>query len=276
MEEKKEVLKYIKQMTSIPNDFIDDLFKFYDDNTLQTDFVIDLDVVTKWFDTSKSALISTLRESKYLKENIDYKFFPDIKNPKKKVARANNYKHFRLTPDCFKQLAMASRAKKSHLVRAYFIEIENLFIKYRKQTLMGIEMEVQQMAKNQKPLNAEPQAGYVYVVRASEKKDSIYKIGRTKDLHARLRSHQSALADDLSVEYIYRTNNIEAVEKCTHAWLKEYQYRKFKEVFQINLDIIKKIISKCGAIEKTFLKLENKMKVNKEHKGGMYMITVKD
>ncbi len=186
-------------MTSIPNDFIDDLFQFYNDGTLQTDFVVDLDAVAKWFGTPKHILLKTLRNSKNFKENIDYKHFANVKNPYQKDPRSNNYKHVRLTPDCFKQMAMVSRAKNSHMVRAYFIEIENLFIMYRRQTMMGIQLELEQMARNQKPLNAEPKAGYVYVIRASENKDSVYKIGRTKDLHTRLRSHQSALADDLSI-----------------------------------------------------------------------------
>jgi len=271
-ENKQDVLKYIKKMTSIPNDFIDDLFQFYDSDTLQTDFVIDLDAVAKWFGAPKYNLLATLRKSPYYKENIDYKFYDKVDNPKK---WAYHYKHVRLTPDCFKQMAMSTHSKKGHLVRSYFIEIENLFIKYRKQVLMGIEQDIKLLERNQKPLNALPKQGYVYVIRASGTKDSVYKIGRTRDLHARLRSHQSALADDLSVVYIYKTDNIEAVEKCTHIWLKEYKYRKYKEVFQVNMDIIKKVITECGAIGNS-IKLETKEKTNKDHQGGLFLITSRD
>ena len=42
---------YIKKLNNIPNAFIDELFQFYDENTLQTDFVVDLSVVAKWLDT---------------------------------------------------------------------------------------------------------------------------------------------------------------------------------------------------------------------------------
>lgn len=274
MEDKTEVLRYIKQMTSIPNEFIDDLFQFYANDTLQTDFVIDLDSVSKWFETPKHVLLSTLRKSRFYKEDLDYKYFSQIRNPKS--SRANNYKHVRLTPDCFKQLAMSTRSKKGHLIRAYFIEIENLFIKYRKQLLSGMEMEIKQLSLNQKPLNAQPKAGYVYVIRASEKRDSVYKIGRTTDLHARLRSHQSALADDLSILEIYRTDNVEAVESCTHAWLKPYKYRKYKEIFQIDIDTIKHVIAKCGAVGNAVIKLKSKESGKTYHKGGLYLIASKD
>lgn len=276
--EKPKAVQYIKQLSSIPNEFIDDLFEFYDSNTMQTDFAINLDKVCKWFQVPKSKLMETLKNSPHYKEGVDYKV-TKATNPNKKHPQSNNYKQVLLTPDCFKHLAMMTRAKKGHTIRSYFIEIENLFIKYRKQTLMGMQQEIETLERNLKPRNSEPRAGYIYVVRASENKDSVYKIGRTKDLQARLRSHRSALADDMEVLYRYRTDNIEAVEKCTHSWLKKYQYRKYKEVFQINLNIIKQVIMKCGNVEHAFeLKLEEKntSKSGAKMTGGLYMVSVVD
>ena len=50
--------------------------------------------------------------------------------------------------------------------------------------------------------------------------------------------------------YLYETDDIDAVEKCIKAFIKKYQYRKYKEIYQVNIDIIKSFINKCGDIAK--------------------------
>jgi hypothetical protein len=62
--------EYLKKMTNIPNKFIDDLFGFYDENTLQTDFVINMNVVIKWLEARKDTMMKTLRGT--YKKDIDY------------------------------------------------------------------------------------------------------------------------------------------------------------------------------------------------------------
>ena len=46
--------------------------------------------------------------------------------------------------------------------------------------------------------------------------------------------------------------------------MKKYQYRKYKEVYQVNIDIIKDFINKCGNIAETDLQIhfkqQNKIK----------------
>ena len=56
---------YLKKMTNIPNKFIDDLFSIYDENTLQTDFVINMNVVAKWLDARKDRMLA--HETYYLR-----------------------------------------------------------------------------------------------------------------------------------------------------------------------------------------------------------------
>ena len=67
--------------------------------------------------------------------------------------------------------------------------------------------------------------------------------------------------------YIYETNDIDAVETCIKAFMKKYQYRKYKEVYQTNIDIIKNFINKCGDIVNSEynIHLINK---NKSQNGG--------
>ena len=40
--------EYLKKFSSINNKFIDDFFSLYDENTHDTDFVVNIDAVSKW------------------------------------------------------------------------------------------------------------------------------------------------------------------------------------------------------------------------------------
>ena len=259
--------EYIKKLTSVPNEFIDELFEFYGASTLQTDFVIKLDVVCKWLQSRKDRLVETLKKS--YKQNIDYTITKDP-NQVKKVFRANNYKTYLLTPDCFKRLAMMSRSKNAEMVRTYFIEIENMFIKYRDQTLMGMQKDIERLERNNKPkANYQPKQGFLYIIRASEEKDGLYKIGRTsKDLVQRLKNYNTGKADDVEVLYTYQANDVVGAEGCLKAYLKKYQYRKYKEVYQADLSMIKEFMQSCSNIG---AKLVQKQ-VKSTMKGGYYIV----
>jgi hypothetical protein len=74
------------------------------------------------------------------------------------------------------------------------------------------------------------------------------------------------MANDLEVLFQYETDNIDQVELCVKALMKKAQYRKYKEVYQIDLDILKQIIKNCDAqINKINTEID---KQNKKLKGG--------
>lgn len=262
---------FVKITSSVPSQFINELFEFYDENTQQTDPVIKLDVVAKWLSAYKKNLIETLKKSYRL--NFDYivtKYTPTDK----KYPRANNNKLYLLTPDCFKRLAMMSHSKNAEMVRTYFIEIESLFFKYRGEMLSGMQQELERLERNQKSKNSlkEPKTGYMYIVRASEHNDGLVKIGRTKDLVSRLRAYNSGRADDIEVLYMYKVEDLEATEGCVKLLLKKHQYRKYKEVYQANVEIIKELIQGCGKLSAKLHYKKQKM----EMKGGFYIVIETD
>ncbi len=43
--------RFLKVYSQVPNGFIDDLFKMYDEDTSQTDFVLDIGRVADWLET---------------------------------------------------------------------------------------------------------------------------------------------------------------------------------------------------------------------------------
>jgi phage anti-repressor protein/predicted GIY-YIG superfamily endonuclease len=268
--ETDDAKSFVKKLSTIPDDFIDELFEFYKPETLQTDFVLKLDAIAKWLKTSKYKLNQTLRAS--YKEHIDYivKSNGDIT---KTTAKANNRKLYLLTPDCFKRLAMLSRSKNAEMLRTYFIEIESLFIRYKEQTMHGLEADIMRLERNQRGKKIPKAEGYIYIIKAAT---NMYKLGRTKDLTKRLKTYNTGLADDVEVVYLYKTKDIVAVENCVKSMLKEKQYRKYKEIYQTDAAIIKHFINSCGTMADDGVKLEYKLRGNSKIEGGYFFVISRD
>ena len=68
---------FIKTHSTIPNEFIDDFINLNSHNKLQTDMVLNLDVVSKWLNVRKSSLVKTLHET--YKKGIDYNEIKSVK-----------------------------------------------------------------------------------------------------------------------------------------------------------------------------------------------------
>jgi hypothetical protein len=106
----------------------------------------------------------------------------------------------------------------------------------------------------------------IYVFRALNTDLTLYKIGKTINSKTRFSKHNSPLANDLEVLFQYETDNIDQVESCIKALMKKAQYRKYKEVYRVDLDIIKKTIKICDAeINEINKEIDKK---NKKQKGG--------
>jgi len=95
---------------------------------------------------------------------------------------------------------------------------------------------------------------------------TLYKIGRTINSKKRFNSHNSPLANDIEVILIYETNNIKQLETCVKNYMKQSQYRKYKEIYQVDLNIIKKVIKDCDIKLKQINNMINEN--NKKQKGG--------
>lgn len=127
--------------------------------------------------------------------------------------------------------------------------------------------KIEQLENNQKPkINISKKI--IYVFRALNTDLTLYKIGKTINSKTRFLKHNSPMANDLEVLFQYETDNIDQVESCVKAYMKKAQYRKYKEIYQVDLNIIKKIINNCDTeINKINKEIENKNKKEKQ-KGG--------
>ncbi len=236
---------FLKKYTRVPNDFIDELYTMYTENTSPYELVINLDLVCKWTKIYKKNLIHTLKQN--FKVNKDYTIEKST-NPNKKVSSANNYKKVILTPECFKTLMMRANSKKANDIRAYFIEVEHILLKYRNDLVTGLKLRVEQLENNQKP-KYKTKKGLIYVLKASDNKDSVYKIGRTTNLRKRLATYNTTEADDVQVLFAYECEDLKVVEGCVKALLQDKRYRKYKEYYKADLGMIKDFISTCNNIK---------------------------
>ena len=244
---------FLKKFSSIPNSFIDELFEMYDENTPDTQPSISLLSVAKWIGSTKKSMMRTLRESYVL--DIDYTIEKPI-NPIKRTTKSNNIKLVLLTPDCFKRLCMQSHSKRAGEVRTYFIEVERLLFKYRADLEQGLKARIEELTRNMKSKSRQKTSrqGFIYVLKASSTVDSVYKIGRTTNLSHRLTNYNSGRSDDIEVIFQYETDDIDEVEACVKALLKKNQYRKYKEVYEADIDMIKGFISGCSQLKMNYRK----------------------
>ena len=241
---------YLKKYSSISNSFIDDFFGLYSIKTTNNDFVINLDIVSKWLKSYKKNLKRTLVNT-YI-EKADY--IIKLEEP----GKGRPSETVLLTPDCFKRLCMLSRTEKAEEVRTYFLQLENHIDKYKDFIIEGLSQKVAKYETELKPEPVNTTKGAIYVIRTSEDIEGVYKIGRTKNFADRIKVHQSSHPDKLDIVHVYETDNIEKVEQCLKQQLKETAYRKRREFYEIDIDILKDLIKTCDCMN---LSIRNKTRM---------------
>ena len=256
------LVDFLKTHTKINNEFIDDFFSLYDSKD-KYNFSINIDVIAKWFNMRKGHIKDTLKES-YIK-NIDYKIIKGestgLKGKPKEIIL--------LTPKCFKIMAMQSKTKKAVEVREYYYELEQVLDKYKEYIIKGLQEKINKLENNQMP-KINPSKGVIYII---ETADGIghYKLGKTKNLKKRLNAYNGDKKDDIIPIYIYETNDIDEIEKCVKTYAKRFQYRKYKEVYKTDINVLKELINDCGVFnDKTNLK----MKWTSKQDGGNFYIAL--
>jgi hypothetical protein len=170
-------------------------------------------------------------------------------------------------------MAMQSRTKKAVQVREYYYALEQVIDQYKEYIIKGLEDKIKTLENNQKP-KINPSKGVIYIIQTS---DGIghYKIGKTKNLRTRLNNYNGDKKDDIIPIYIYETEDINNIESCIKKYAKEYQYRKYKEVYKIDINLLKKLINDCGEFnDKTSLMM--KWKGRKLTGGNLFIALYKD
>jgi hypothetical protein len=269
-----DVRAFLKRYTPVSDAFIDDFFSLYSLESRPGDFVVDLATTATWLRVKKGNLKRLLLNS--FQEGLDFRVLCISRDEEIELSRGKGrLETILMTSDCFKMLCMQSRTPKAAEVRAYYVAVEAALFRYREDIIESLNRRIGTLERNQRPKSSKADrdgGGLIYVIKASENLDSVYKIGRTQDLAGRLRSHSSAAADDLDIVFIYRTRCVQEVESCLKSFLKKNQYRRRKEVFQLDLAMIKDVIASCDRT--CMLQTLYKRPRRSKQTGGYYAVLV--
>lgn len=246
--------EFLKKFSDVPNGFIDDFFHIVNESYNDNDFSINFETVIKWLNVQKGNFKRLM--VKYFSENYDY-IINKIKVKNRNGNGTNYVEDIWITPDCFKELCMLSQTPKAKEVRLYYLSIEKLIKKYFHYIQEKLYKKINLLEKNQKP-KINIKGGIIYFFRAlnnikiNDLEDDLYKIGKTKNKIKRFKTYNSGNTNDIEPLFILEVDDIDKVEKCIKNLLQEYQYRKFKEIYQINIDALKTVFSNCDKLVKGF------------------------
>jgi phage anti-repressor protein len=245
-----DLKNFLKKYSSIDNFFLDEFLGFYNIHTKNTEFVVNLENVAKWLNTNKNMLKTTLQNSYIL--NKHYILKEGKTHPHGGRVNIDIF----ITTRTFKKLCILTKTKKGEQVRDYFLDLEDLISEYKSYIINGLEEKIKKYETNLKKI-PNIKKGFIYVFNVSKnKEDELYKVGRTNNLYKRMNTYNTGVADNIELLFVYEVEDIKSVETCIKIFLKKYKYRTSKEVYQINLGMIKNIILQCN---KAQLISENKL-----------------
>ena len=246
--------EFLKKFTLIDSKFIDDFYSFYDEGKNEYDQTIKLDNICKWLNVRKDHL------KRLLKDNfIDGKDYYEFKE--KLVGKgkgSNNTKTILLTYECSKLLCMISKSEKASIIRNFYIEIEKILIKYKDNIADNLFKQLELNKNNKKIINNCDKA-LIYILKVDDNSNEAFKIGKTKDLKARMRQYNVGRISELPIVFVYQTEYIDEIENCMKENLKKYQLKHNTEIFNIDLDFIKDTIIYCTKKNALLLKKNNKL-----------------
>lgn len=256
---------FITKYSFVNAHFVKDFYNIIKEDYIErySEFLIDSEILRKWLAIlNRRIFIDTIKRS--YKKNIDYV----IKKVKKSEGSGGqNFEVITLTPEAAKKICLSTNSKKGGQVQQYFLDLEVALYKYKNYIIDGMDKKIKQLENNQKPkINSNKKI--IYVFKALNTDLTLYKIGKTINSKTRFSKHNSPMANDLEVLFQYETENIDQVESCIKAQMKKAQYRKYKEIYEVNLDIIKKSLKNCDDnINEINKEIVNKNKKIKQ-KGG--------
>ena len=241
-----EFSEFLKKYSTIPNQFIDDFFKIIKNyNDFDNLFYINLDVVTRWVNQKKSNIKRTLLKN--FSKNVDYTL------EKIEVGRGKPKENILLKSSTFKKLCMMLNNKKAKEVREYFLKVEETLDKYKNYIINSLKTQVKKMDTSLKS-RKKPSKGVIYGFEINDNNRKFIKIGKSKDFLQRMKQHNSSHADKIDVEFLFETDNFDEVEGCIKGIMKKYQYRKGKEVYEVEMDKLKELTDGCDKLTKKFHK----------------------
>lgn len=272
--------KFVQKYSDVPNKFIKDFFNISKEHYNDNDFIINFKNVVKWLNVRKDHL-KRLLISKFEK---DYDYIIEEKKVINKKGKGANYVEIiKLTPDCFKELCMISQTDKAKQVRKYYLSVEKLMKKYHKYIEEKLLKQIGVLKKNQKS-DINIKGGVIYVIKALNSNETLYKLGRSNNIKQRLKNYNSGNANDIEPIFIIEVDDIVKVENCIKNLVRDFRYRKYKEIYEIDINVLKSSIVNCDSLINGFKNIlkKNRKIIKKQftllnkHKDGLFVYVDKN
>ena len=198
------------------------------------EFPVDFDVAWQWIEYGRKADAKVNFMKCDFVKGVDYVSF--IHRPKRKCG-GTNIKKIMLTVDCFKRWALRLDTELSRKLVDYFLDCERLAKQNINLHVIGQNLSRAEVSK----------AGFVYLIKAET--TSFYKIGKSKDVHKRLESLQTANNMQLTIVYRIFSTNYRTLERQLHKYYEEYWIRG--EWFDFPSEIVSQFLSVANLLEDT-------------------------
>ena len=263
-----KITDFLKKISLIDSQFIDDFYSFYDEGKTEYDQAINLNNVAKWLNVQKYNLKKLLKTHFIL--GTDY-----IEKKIKKIGQgigSNNIKHVLLTYECAKSLCMLSKSEKSSMIRKYYIDIEKLLIKHKDDIMSSLYQQLGIKQSNKKIIEQNKDTALIYILKTENDTNEGFKIGNSGDLKKRMKQYNVGRLSELPIVFVYKTDYMKDIEKCMKDNLKKYQLKSNTEIFDIDLEFIKDTIKYCTQKNATLLKKNTKLYNAKDNKRWLIFI----
>ena len=244
--------EFLKRYTAISTKFIDKYMKFYDmcQNKL---YGIYLEDVIKYLKIKMKKIFYENFRKKY-KVNKDYVVIRLKTKSKKNVRNARYYISF----DTFERICMSTKAKKGNEVRDYFILLRK-FIDYYKSNISDMIMKNMTNKKYK----------FMYIILVNKNKN-IFKTGRSKNMRTRLNNYFTGKDSHPDIKFIMMVNDPLTVENCSKLFLKNYKTKGNKELYKVDINVIKEVIFDCAHMDRKFNKNKKEFKKLTKNKKKNY------
>ena len=137
---------------------------------------------------------------------------------------------------CFERLAMTGDSDNSEIIRMYFIKLREFITENQHLIFQALE--------NKDDLKLYSKFETIYFFAVDEKKNFL-KIGHTGYIVQRLRNYNIGRIKEIDLKYLALVKNKTLIENCMKLKLNKNQVIKYREIYEIEPQKLKKIINDC-------------------------------
>ena len=266
MDFKQFIIKY----SFVNSKFIEDFYSIIREDYIErfSDFLVDSEILRKWLKVKNRRIFNDTIKRSYIL-GIDYIL---VKQKKSTGSGGQNFEIITLTPIAAKKICLSTKSHIGPQVQQYFIDLELALYKYKNYIIEGMNTKIKQLEYNQKP-KINPKKGILYILQAVDDL-GLYKIGKSIKFKRRLREYQADKGNDIRPLYTFEVDDVDNIESCVKRHMKEFQYRKYKEIYQVDINMIKNILKECESSYCRMQLIKKNKPIKKQDGGFNYFIAI--